>query len=809
MTIATTSNTTTAQGNGATTVFNYGFLMDDAGHAVIIYTDVLGVPHTLAVGQYVLTGVGNPLGGTVTYNPAGVPIPNGSTLTISRQVPYVQGTSIDNQGNFYPAVVEAAMDYLTMQTQQISQLLSRTPTLPANLDATLYTMTLPNPVANAAIGWDPTGKKLANIQQAGGIATSGFGQSLVNTVDNIAARVLLGTGIWCGVAGGTANALTLTPTSPIAGYNTGDTFVFKTGAAANNAATTINISGKGVVNARSNDAAMVGGELVASRWHIALYDGANFQVSRFAPVVVAGTDNQALLTDSSTGSGFRYVTLGAGSVRQSVQQGVVDNTAVQAAAFLTTGAGLRPGLSATSRALVVAFAAGFSQAGAADFVSTISADVADPLGVNLPLSNMSFLRCDYTSPVAMSYGSTLVPPQYGYGFDRTKQSLLNFEGINGAVTTTDDFGTAWTLTGATITTAQFKFGASSLDCTGGAKYATSTGFTSLGEGSWETSFWFRINALPGVGTAAILMYAGNAGSFGAVVYLNNVAGTTKLGMNLSSTGAANDIGTPAGTNTVWALNQWNKVRLVFDALAGTYRVYLSLNGAAETQDINQASTARISAITQIRLGADQAAAQTFNGWFDAFRFLPCATNTTTETPSAVAPTVTDYPIHFFRITEMRMYEVTGLTAGIGDPVMVARNRCFLGEADTSGAAVTAVRSYAIRGEYYNPNLGAMANGTVITFSDNLGVKEKVVEGWIEALTTQNGFGVGQRLPTFWDGNAGTGANLNGFTVDILSKNISRFFVHNTITTPDYTNGLVQTGITLANWKPGVRVRRAF
>lgn len=169
MTIASQQNTITVQGNGATINFNYNFLMDDATHAVVIYTDPQGVVTTLNPGAYGLTGVGVPAGGTFSYQPGGNPMPVGSTLTLSRQVPYTQTTTIANQGNFYPAVIEAALDYLTMQTQQINQALSRSVLLPLNIDPTLYTLTLPTPLANAILGWDPTGKILSNVIHAGSV----------------------------------------------------------------------------------------------------------------------------------------------------------------------------------------------------------------------------------------------------------------------------------------------------------------------------------------------------------------------------------------------------------------------------------------------------------------------------------------------------------------------------------------------------------------------------------------------------------------------------------------------------------------
>lgn len=118
MTIATSTSLAVGRGNGATTVFNYGFLIPSAANLVVVYTDLNGVQTILGPTQYNVTGLGNPQGGSVTYPLAGPPIAAGTTLAIRRSIPYTQPTALTNQGNYYPAVVEAALDNLEMQIQQ-------------------------------------------------------------------------------------------------------------------------------------------------------------------------------------------------------------------------------------------------------------------------------------------------------------------------------------------------------------------------------------------------------------------------------------------------------------------------------------------------------------------------------------------------------------------------------------------------------------------------------------------------------------------------------------------------------------------
>lgn len=119
-TITNTASVTTAQGNGATTIFTYNFLIPDTSSIVVVFTDASGNKTTIPPTQFSVTGLGLQTGGTVTYPVMGAPIASGTALTISRIVPYTQARAISNQGAFYPQVVESALDTLTMQTQQLA-----------------------------------------------------------------------------------------------------------------------------------------------------------------------------------------------------------------------------------------------------------------------------------------------------------------------------------------------------------------------------------------------------------------------------------------------------------------------------------------------------------------------------------------------------------------------------------------------------------------------------------------------------------------------------------------------------------------
>jgi hypothetical protein len=159
--LTTTQNYVTYQGNGATTSFPFGFIVPAAGQLVVSITNnnvSPAVTTVLSASQYSVTGIGtgnefaggSGSGGVLTYPTSGNPLPAGWSITIQRIVPYLQGISLTNQGAFYPQVVEAALDYLTMAVQQIAAGTSGTsPVLPAWISG-LQTLTDVNNNVNSA-----------------------------------------------------------------------------------------------------------------------------------------------------------------------------------------------------------------------------------------------------------------------------------------------------------------------------------------------------------------------------------------------------------------------------------------------------------------------------------------------------------------------------------------------------------------------------------------------------------------------------------------------------------------------------------
>lgn len=127
MTITTTTRLVLYQGNGVTTVFPFAFLIPSQANLTVQLQDHDSgtLIQVLVPGSYVVSGFGNPVGGTVTYNPVGGPIASDVDIVIIRTMPYTQDLEIDNQGGFYPEAVTQQLDFIVMQIQQLAEEQSR------------------------------------------------------------------------------------------------------------------------------------------------------------------------------------------------------------------------------------------------------------------------------------------------------------------------------------------------------------------------------------------------------------------------------------------------------------------------------------------------------------------------------------------------------------------------------------------------------------------------------------------------------------------------------------------------------------
>lgn len=472
---------------------------------------------------------------------------------------------------------------------------------------------------------------------------------------------------------------------------------------------------------------------------------------------------------------------------------------------ISAGSGLRLNLAANSggSAYRLAFASGFDGSGAVDTYESITAAVTDMIGADLAANNTSFVYRTRGS----AWGATLIPPQYGYSFDRSRASILNFEAADASTSIIDDFGNAWSVAGnAQIDTAQFKFGTASLLLDGTGDYIESSSFTSFGDGSWVIEGWVRHNALPSSTAEMIYVSANNASHYGFELGLYNNGGTYQMYLRASSNGSSDNITASAvNLGSTPTTGTWYHVAAVYDALAGKYYTYW--NG---TKVHEVTSSERICAITKIRLGWRTDNGQTaMNGWMDGFRFLPAAIypNGTTFTPPAAAPAVTDYPMHYFAIDKMFMYEVTSAnTAASGDPGVTARERLFVGEADTGASSVSAVRNYAIGGRYQSAPT-SMTASTPVSFSHNIGTRGTWSKVRLVNVTAEQGYKPGEEIEVapWMDGTPLSRSS----TYKEASRCAGVVVMGARYTIINSSGGDSGGNITFANWRLLLEVRRGW
>lgn len=116
MTVSTEVNHNEYTGNGVTTTFPYAFRIFQASDLLVTTSDTNGTLRTLTLNtDYTVSGVGSYSGGTVILP---VPLGNGWSISIERDLPAVQETDLRNQGRFFAETHENAFDYLTMIIQQ-------------------------------------------------------------------------------------------------------------------------------------------------------------------------------------------------------------------------------------------------------------------------------------------------------------------------------------------------------------------------------------------------------------------------------------------------------------------------------------------------------------------------------------------------------------------------------------------------------------------------------------------------------------------------------------------------------------------
>lgn len=190
MTVSTTESRIGYNGNGATTVFAfpYRFLTNTDLVVTLVRADTTQVVQTLNT-DYTVTGAGDDAGGTVTMAVAPA---TGQQLVIVRAVPLTQETDYISGDPFPAESHERALDKLTMISQRLENLISRSIRL-SDADLLVTSTILPAPSPGSSLIWNLTGTGLVNGVSSGSfVGLSPYMEVVLGSVDAAEARTNLG-----------------------------------------------------------------------------------------------------------------------------------------------------------------------------------------------------------------------------------------------------------------------------------------------------------------------------------------------------------------------------------------------------------------------------------------------------------------------------------------------------------------------------------------------------------------------------------------------------------------------------------------
>ena len=199
MTVSSTTTRKAYTGDGTTTSFSTSPMVFYSTSDLTVYavTTATGASTTLTENTHYTVSGGS--GSTGTVNLAGGSSPYGAptsaqSLVIVRSVPFTQATNLVNNDNSDAEVMETALDKLTLLAQQNNAAFSRV-IKQADSSATTVDLTLPEPSAGKALGWNAGATALTNLDLTVSVTTvsmTAFGTSLVGAANAAAGRTVLG-----------------------------------------------------------------------------------------------------------------------------------------------------------------------------------------------------------------------------------------------------------------------------------------------------------------------------------------------------------------------------------------------------------------------------------------------------------------------------------------------------------------------------------------------------------------------------------------------------------------------------------------
>ena len=129
MTLDTSVSKAVFRGNGAAVDFPFSFRVWEESELVVQVTGGDGAVRDVTTQCSVTL---SEVGGTVHYAPGGLPLAEGNTLVILRNMPFLQDVKLITGTRFDPAVIEEALDRAAAERQQLLEKANRAIVVPAD-----------------------------------------------------------------------------------------------------------------------------------------------------------------------------------------------------------------------------------------------------------------------------------------------------------------------------------------------------------------------------------------------------------------------------------------------------------------------------------------------------------------------------------------------------------------------------------------------------------------------------------------------------------------------------------------------------
>lgn len=187
MTIPTEVGVSRYTADGATSLYNYGFKIQDDDDLEVIVTDTSDTDTTLTkTTHYTVAGVGDSGGGSITLLSPYANLTSGYSLTIRLKPALNNSTSFVDSGKVSNAQIQAAIDRLSQRCIRIQQELDRCIKLPWKETPSAAKTTIADSTdrASKALSFDSSGNPTATTSvPSGSLSASSIGTTIVEAAN--------------------------------------------------------------------------------------------------------------------------------------------------------------------------------------------------------------------------------------------------------------------------------------------------------------------------------------------------------------------------------------------------------------------------------------------------------------------------------------------------------------------------------------------------------------------------------------------------------------------------------------------------